>query len=354
MHSAFAVRGVSLSGRRTLRWILATILFGSLVDAPAQAAHVCARGAFWPNEGELPSNPVFLFATCGESLESHDPFLEGTNGERIELRVRESISGAYLLEPELPLRAAVDYGIRWVGQTDRSRKPWRSTGEPDQEAPQWRAGPQLDVSRSRHQCGLDAAIATELQDPAEPVFALVELQNEWQSTSEATTIIDWRWKGDGLDGVRIYSASDTCQPTVLGYGATYRISITYVDAGGNRSEPKSIHIRTPDPRPFALCLADSEITDANATHRVEPQCTVLAHRARVTGTIEGVLEVGSGGEVDGVRIEKGLPMGLDAATTEAVRNWRFEPSDEPVRSVRFRTTFRQELPPYEQVWKQLP
>jgi TonB family protein len=59
--------------------------------------------------------------------------------------------------------------------------------------------------------------------------------------------------------------------------------------------------------------------------RVEPVSTPLAKRAHISGIVILELIVDKEGHLTNVRILKPLPMGLDAAAEQAVRQWEFRP-----------------------------
>lgn len=60
--------------------------------------------------------------------------------------------------------------------------------------------------------------------------------------------------------------------------------------------------------------------------RVDPQYTETARRARIIGVVIVEALIDWEGCVRQPRILKGLPMGLDKAALDAVRNWTFEPA----------------------------
>ena len=71
---------------------------------------------------------------------------------------------------------------------------------------------------------------------------------------------------------------------------------------------------------------DGGVSRPEIIGRVDPKYTEIARRARVTGIVVTEVIVDWEGCVRHPRILKGLPMGLDKAALEAVRNWTFEPA----------------------------
>lgn len=57
-----------------------------------------------------------------------------------------------------------------------------------------------------------------------------------------------------------------------------------------------------------------------------PIYTELARKARVTGTVIVEAIIDENGDVTNARVLRGLPLGLDQASLEAVRTWKFKPA----------------------------
>jgi protein TonB len=57
-----------------------------------------------------------------------------------------------------------------------------------------------------------------------------------------------------------------------------------------------------------------------------PQYTEIARRARIQGVVIVEAIIDKKGQVTDVRVIRPLPMGLDQAAADAVRQWRFRPA----------------------------
>ncbi len=57
-----------------------------------------------------------------------------------------------------------------------------------------------------------------------------------------------------------------------------------------------------------------------------PQYTEIARKARIQGVVIVEAIIDKQGNVTNVKILKGLPMGLDQATVDAVKKWKFKPA----------------------------
>jgi protein TonB len=68
------------------------------------------------------------------------------------------------------------------------------------------------------------------------------------------------------------------------------------------------------------------MTRPEIVHQVQPRYTEVARRAGVQGSVIVEAIIDEQGNVDNVRVLRGLPMGLDKAAIEAIQQWRFKPA----------------------------
>ena len=76
------------------------------------------------------------------------------------------------------------------------------------------------------------------------------------------------------------------------------------------------------------------ITRPEILRKVDPRYTEMARRAGVQGTVIIEAIIDEKGNVTAQRVLKALPMGLDQAAMDAIRQWRFKPAyrgSEPVK-----------------------
>lgn len=112
-----------------------------------------------------------------------------------------------------------------------------------------------------------------------------------------------------------------------------------------RSEP-----RKPRPAPEGYLTMEDGITPPRVISRVPPVYPPDALAARVQGVVILHALIDEAGVVQGAEIIKGLPLGLDDAAVESLRQWRFEPATKdgvPVSSV-FNVTINFQLGSKEQ------
>ena len=58
----------------------------------------------------------------------------------------------------------------------------------------------------------------------------------------------------------------------------------------------------------------------------QPQYTEIARKARIQGVVIVQAIIDKQGNVTSVKLLKGLPMGLDQATVDAIKRWKFKPA----------------------------
>lgn len=88
-----------------------------------------------------------------------------------------------------------------------------------------------------------------------------------------------------------------------------------------------------------------EVTPPVKVHAPAPVYTEIARRARVQGLVVIQAVIDRDGNVVSAEVLRGLPMGLDQAALDAVRQWRYEPATLRGRrvAVTFTLTVRFEL-----------
>lgn len=68
------------------------------------------------------------------------------------------------------------------------------------------------------------------------------------------------------------------------------------------------------------------MTKPEVIHKVQPRYTELGRRSGTQGSVIVEAIIDENGRVTGVRVLRGLPMGLDKAAVEAIQQWRFTPA----------------------------
>ncbi len=78
-----------------------------------------------------------------------------------------------------------------------------------------------------------------------------------------------------------------------------------------------------DSRPIHITVG---VTNPEPVRQVQPRYTENARRAGVQGVVILEAIIDEQGNVDNVRILRGLPMGLDREAVAAVQQWKFRPA----------------------------
>ena len=89
----------------------------------------------------------------------------------------------------------------------------------------------------------------------------------------------------------------------------------------------------PPPKEEGPLRVGGDVKAPVVINRVEPQYTDVARKAHTSGVVIVEAIIDKNGNVDQVKVIKGLPMGLSDAAEEAVKRWKFKPgtlNGEPV------------------------
>ena len=81
----------------------------------------------------------------------------------------------------------------------------------------------------------------------------------------------------------------------------------------------------PEPPPAGPLRVGGDVKAPVVVSRVEPTYTESARKARVAGTVVVEAIIDKNGNVDQVKVVKGLPAGLGDQAESAVRRWKFKP-----------------------------
>lgn len=82
----------------------------------------------------------------------------------------------------------------------------------------------------------------------------------------------------------------------------------------------------PEPEGPIRFVVGGNITEPRKISGPNPLYPEAARRARIQGVVVLECVIGKNGEVDSVKVLRGLPLGLTEAAVDAVNKWRFEPS----------------------------
>jgi protein TonB len=100
--------------------------------------------------------------------------------------------------------------------------------------------------------------------------------------------------------------------------------------GGDKPAPPP---PAPEPKDEGPLRVGGDVKAPVATNRAKPDYTDAARKAHISGVVVVEAVVNKQGEVEQVKVLKGLPMGLSEQAVEAVKKWRFKPgtlNGEPV------------------------
>ena len=81
----------------------------------------------------------------------------------------------------------------------------------------------------------------------------------------------------------------------------------------------------PPPVPSGPLRVGGAVKAPIVTNRAQPEYTETARKARIAGTVIVEAIIDKNGNVDQVKLIKGLPMGLSEQAMSAVRKWKFKP-----------------------------
>jgi protein TonB len=82
----------------------------------------------------------------------------------------------------------------------------------------------------------------------------------------------------------------------------------------------------PAPEPTGPIRVGGQIKEPRKTHEVRPLYPEIARKARIEGVVILEITVDKQGNVENVKVLRGLPMGLTEAAVDAVKQWKYEPS----------------------------
>ena len=92
------------------------------------------------------------------------------------------------------------------------------------------------------------------------------------------------------------------------------------------------------PAAIAALKVGPGVTAPRLLMKVEPQYSELARAARYQGTVVLTIEIGADGAVHGIRLLRGLGLGLDEQAADAVSRWQFQPGTRDGAPVAVRAT----------------
>jgi protein TonB len=134
--------------------------------------------------------------------------------------------------------------------------------------------------------------------------------------------------GGQLGGVLGGEKGGTVGGTVGGSGTG-----TGEGTGGDKPAPPPPPPPAPEPKDEGPLRVGGDVKAPVAINRAKPDYTDVARKAHVNGVVVVEAVVNKEGEVEQVKVLKGLPMGLSEQAVDAVKKWRFKPgtlNGEPV------------------------